>query len=69
MNPTKLDPLLLDFSDGRAAQKAKYHGELFPSSAIADCVGNTFLSFFQTDKDSGDAKGIIEIDLESLEDD
>ncbi|MGH9855415.1 MAG: DUF6932 family protein, partial [Blastocatellia bacterium] len=29
VDPDKLDPVLLDFSQDRAAQKAKYGGELF----------------------------------------
>ena len=42
----RLDPVLLDFSNRRAAQKAAYGGELFPSLALADPAGNTFLEFF-----------------------
>ena len=34
-----LGPVLLSFGNRRAAQKAKYHGELFPSSAVADGQG------------------------------
>jgi hypothetical protein len=59
----RLDPVLLDFSNRRAAQKAKYGGELFPSVGFADPAGNTFLEFFQMDKRSGEAKGIIAIHL------
>lgn len=59
----KLDPVLLDFKNKRAAQKAKYGGELFPASTIADPVSRkTFLEFFQEDRD-GNAKGIVAIDL------
>jgi hypothetical protein len=59
----RLDPALLDFTNRRMAQKAKYGGELFPSLAFADPAGNTFLEFFQIDKKTGEAKGIIAIDL------
>jgi hypothetical protein len=62
----RLDPALLDFSDRRRAQKVKYGGELFPSLALADPAGNTFLEFFQIDKNSGAAKGIIAIDLKKV---
>lgn len=67
-DPTKvdgdrLDPVLLDFTNRRAAQKAKYGGELFPSMSFADPAGNTFLEFFQLDKRTGEAKGIIAIEL------
>jgi hypothetical protein len=60
----RLDPVLLDFSNRRAAQKARYGGELFPSSSWADLKGNTFLEFFQVDKATGEAKGIVAIDLQ-----
>ena len=30
VDPYRLDPVLLDFTNGRAAMKAKYHGEFFP---------------------------------------
>lgn len=63
VDPNLLDPVLLDFKDKRAAQKQKFKGELFPASFIADEFGNSFLSFFQKDRDSGDPKGIIAIDL------
>lgn len=63
VDPDAVDPVLLDFSRKRAAQKAKYSGELFPASSFADLAGNSFLQFFQTDKATGDQKGIIAIDL------
>jgi hypothetical protein len=62
VDPSRLDPVLLDFSDGRKAQQEKYCGEFFPSSARAD--GRlTFVDFFQVDKLSGEAKGIARIRL------
>ena len=66
VDPLKLDPTLLEFANGRAAQKAKYLGELFPASSQADDDGFTFLQFFQTDRDAGKPKGIIAIDLWEL---
>ena len=60
-----LDPVLLTFGNRRAAQKAKYHGELFISSSRAD-GGLTFLDFFQRDKATGNPKGIIGINLEDF---
>lgn len=62
----QLDPVLLDFTNKRVAQKAKYGGELFPSLALADPAGNTFLEFFQIDKATGEAKGIVAIDLQKV---
>ena len=66
VDPTVLDSVLLTFDAGRAAQKAKYLGELFPASITADAEGLSFLEFFQTDKETGLAKGIIAIDLGGL---
>ena len=66
VDPTKLDPVLLDFSNKRAAQKAKFFGELFPAGSPADNRGTTFLDFFQQDKNTGEPKGIIALDLSSL---
>lgn len=63
VDPDVLDPVLLDFTRKRAAQKAKFRGELFPASSFADPQGNSFLKFFQIDKATGDPKGIIAIDL------
>ncbi|MGH9845095.1 MAG: DUF6932 family protein, partial [Blastocatellia bacterium] len=47
VDPGKLDPVLLDFSDGRKAQKAKFGGELLVAEAPADLEGKTFLDYFQ----------------------
>lgn len=58
----KLDSVLLDFSKKRKKQKDKYYGEYFPASSIANGV-NPFYKFFQIDKYTGKAKGIIEIFL------
>jgi hypothetical protein len=60
------EPILLDFSNRRAAQKVKFGGELFPAQGKADPVGAQFLDFFQRDKSTGDPKGIIAIDLGSV---
>lgn len=66
VNPADLDPALLDFSNGRAAQKAKFLGEMFPAQTPEGMSGKTFLDFFQTDKVTGRAKGIVVIDLRRL---
>ena len=67
VDPAILDPVLLTFANGRAEQKAKYLGELFPASSDAVGDGFTFWDFFQTDRDTGRRKGIIAIDLGELE--
>ncbi len=66
VDPEALDPVLLTFDPGRATQKAKYMGELFPASVIANSEGLSFLQFFQTDKSTGKPKGIVAIDLEGM---
>jgi len=66
VDPTRLDPVLLDFSKGRAAQKAKFLGELFPAETPEGVTGRTFLEFFQIDKRTGNPKGIIAIDLRNF---
>lgn len=53
------------FENGRAAQKRKYRGELFPANVGADGLGTPFREFFQHDKD-GNPKGIIVIILKGL---
>lgn len=60
---SKLDPLFLDFTNARAAQKAAFKGEFFPSSMMCADVGNTFVEFFQLDRFTGKKKGIISISL------
>ncbi len=64
VDPDRLDPVLLDFSNRRAAMKAKYLGDLFPASALA-APGVFYLDFFRTDR-NGVEKGIVLIDLGSL---
>ena len=66
MDLSLLDPILLTFDPGRATQKAKFGGELFPASVSAGPGASIFLEFFQTDKDTGQRKGIIALDLGGL---
>ena len=61
-----LDPVLLTFADARRAQKERFGGELFPADAAADPHGTRFLEYFQRDKHTGDPKGIVALDLETL---
>ena len=61
----RLDPVLLDFSNRRRAQKQKYHGELFPAGAAA-APGSVFIDFLQTDRHTGRRKGIVRIRLGPL---
>lgn len=64
VQPARLDPVLLMFASPRAAQKAKFLGELFPSTAAADSR-STFFNFFQATRDDV-PKGIVALDLRGL---
>ena len=64
VDPTLLDPVLLDFSNSRAAMKSKYLGELFPATASA-APGVLYRDFFMKDR-NGVPKGVVQIDLGSL---
>ena len=59
-----LDAVFFDFDDGRAAQKARFGAEFFPADVPEGISGKTFLEFFQVDKETGAAKGIIELILD-----
>jgi hypothetical protein len=63
VNADLIDPVLLDFDNERAAQKAKYFGDIFPAELPEGLSGKTFLDFFQTDKVTGNRKGIVGIRL------
>ena len=62
VNLEKLNPVLLDFSNNRSEQKKKYGGEFFIISTI-EKSGITFLDFFQTDRYTGNRKGILLLSL------
>ena len=62
----RLDPVFLTFTNGRAAQKLRFGGELFPADLPEGASGKTFLEFFQTDRRTGEPKGVIMLDLARL---
>jgi hypothetical protein len=62
VDPDLLEPTLLDFRHPRNAMKRKYRGELFIADLPASPYGETFLEFFQKDRD-GHSKGILKLDL------
>lgn len=65
VDQSKLDPVFFDFSNMRREQKWKYHGEFFPSHILAD-GSNTFLDYLQIDKHTGNAKGIIKVNIKNI---
>lgn len=66
VDPDRLDAAVLDFSNRRAAQKQRFGGELFPADRAAGPSGTRFLDYFQCDRDTGEPKGIVSIDLGEL---
>jgi hypothetical protein len=54
----KLEPVFRDFSDKRKKQKEIFYGEFFPSTLLADGK-HFFFDYFQIDRHTGNAKGII----------
>jgi hypothetical protein len=63
VNVKFLDPVLLNFDNGRAAQKEKYRGEMFIADGWNMGAG-TFLEFFQREKLTGLSKGVVGVDLQ-----
>jgi hypothetical protein len=61
----KLDPVLLDFTNRREAQKRKYFGEMFIATTD-EISGKTFLDFFQTERSTGKRKGILLLQPQGL---
>lgn len=63
VDPDTLDPVLLDLSQGREAQKRRFRGELLPADMAADSAGLPYLDYFQRASNKR-LKGIVSIDLE-----
>ena len=59
-----LDPVFFEFDNGRAAQKARFGCEFFPAQMSEGVTGRAFLEFFQIDNQTGEPKGIIELELD-----
>ena len=58
-----LDPVFLNFSQGRAAQKRRFLGEFFPAQLPEGARGRLLAEFFQMNKLTGEPKGIVAIRL------
>lgn len=52
-----LDPIFFDLSTGRASQKARFGGELFPN-VVESASGLVFADFFKNERDGGQ-KGVV----------
>ena len=62
-NISKIDPILLDINKYRKEMKKKYMGDIFPAEIPEGSSGKLFRDFFQIDKNTGEDKGIIAINL------
>ncbi len=61
-HPERIDPVLLDCEPAnKAMAEARYRGDIFPAEIMEGGSGKPFLEFFQTDKNTGSKKGIVEI--------
>lgn len=65
VDPEVLDPVLLDVKPPRFAQHVKYGGDIIPNFEEGT-TGSLFVDFFQVHKETGEPKGIIEVDLVGL---
>jgi hypothetical protein len=66
VDPTAVDPILLDVSKSRERQKLKFMGEMLPAYNLANSSGRIILDFFQTDRQTGQPKGIVAINLKDI---
>jgi len=67
VNLVILDPAFRCDPPGRNRQKLVFRGDYFPSSFTESVSGLSFLDFFQIDKETGDQKGIVQINLEDYQ--
>ena len=65
VDPARLDPIILDARPPRFAQRVKYGGDILPNPSGPD-ITYSFVDFFQVDKFTGNAKGIVLMHLRSL---
>ena len=64
VDPLKLDScLLLQHPTDRNVIECKYGGDIFPAEIPEGISGKTFLNFFQEDKNTGEKKGIVAINI------
>lgn len=63
----RLDPVLLLAEMDQPTQKAKYRGEFWIADAPTRTAVSPHLALFQNDRQTGQAKGIIALDLTSLQ--
>jgi hypothetical protein len=62
MDPARFDPVFWQLRHPRKEQKERFGGELFPAQLPNGASGETFLDFFQVDRD-GNPKGVVALKL------
>jgi hypothetical protein len=62
----KLDPIVQDVASPRAAQQARYRGDILPNVREGSS-GAPFVDFFQRNKVTGGSKGIVAINIKEVE--
>jgi hypothetical protein len=67
VNAEALDSVFLDFSNGRSAQKRTYFGPFFPAQMTEGASERLFLDFLPTDKETGQSKGIVALNLQEAD--
>jgi hypothetical protein len=68
VDPLLLDPVLMDFSEQRRAQKERFGGELFQATMPAAHDHADFLDYLQHARATNAPKGIVAIDLKDFHD-
>jgi hypothetical protein len=61
----KLDPVFFDLAPPRAAQQARYRGDILPNVRESNS-GMPFVDFFQNNKTTGKRKGIVSIKVDEV---
>ncbi len=61
-----LDEVFFDFSDGRAAQRARFGGELFPADFEEADTGRSFAEFFQFSREDEPVGIVLLINLQTV---
>jgi hypothetical protein len=56
-------PIFFDMNPPREAQQLRYHADVFPANTYEGGSGLLFREFFQQNKETGNAKGIIKINI------
>jgi hypothetical protein len=62
-NALRMMPVLFEMNFPRRSQQIMYMADIFPAKIIEGSSGILFLTFFQTDKQTGNPKGILQINL------